>query len=170
MTDIACCEIGKSPARCVETAMPLTVCVWSTQRASWRAAWMALWMTKPAWSTRTAHSCSDTFPLSDGISIPLGAITVPLLDVVETSRVLARDLLLHPLRDPDQVLPECAARVRPDAVRVRVVRAPDDVVLADERDDRVQVLSLLIGDEALAAEIVDRLQLEVQRLGPVEVL
>jgi hypothetical protein len=47
MTDIACCEIGSKPARCVDTAMPLTVCVWSTQRASWRAAWMALWMTKP---------------------------------------------------------------------------------------------------------------------------
>src|SRR5262249_22216643 len=120
--------------------------------------------------TRTAHSSSETFPFSDGISSPVGTMIDPLLDVVEACGVLARDLLLHPLRDPDEVLAERAARVWPDGVRVRIVRAPDDVVLTDQRDDRLQVLVLLIGDEALAAEIVTRLQLEVQRPGPVEIL
>src|SRR5439155_19915514 len=83
-------------------------------------------------------------------------------DPVELGRVVARDLLLHPLRQPAQVLLERAVRVRPDAVGVRIVRAPDDVVLADERDDRLQVLVLLIGHVALAPEVIAGLEREAE--------
>src|SRR5678815_1270251 len=106
---------------------------------------------------------------AEGANEADGPFWAALLDVVEACRILARDLLLHALRDPDQVLAERAARVRPDAIRVRIVRAPDDVVLADERDDRLQVLILLIRDVALPPEVVARLQLEVERPGAVEV-
>src|SRR5215468_12121519 len=72
MTLIACCEIGSRPARCVDTAMPFTVCVCSTQRASWRAAWIALWMTNPAWLTGNGESpilrpCRSIFTRLDAV-------------------------------------------------------------------------------------------------------
>src|SRR5438552_2835501 len=77
-------------------------------------------------STRTAHSSADTLSRSVIISVLSAA------DAVKLRRVIARDLLLDPLRQPTQVLPQRAVRVRPDAVRMRIVRTPDDVVLADE--------------------------------------
>ena len=50
---------------------------------------------------------------------------------------------------------------------MRVIGAPDDVVLADQRDDRIEILVLLIGDIALAPEIVARLELEIEALRAV---
>ena len=41
------------------------------------------------------------------------------------------DLPAHALRQAAQVLLESPARLRPQAVRARIVGAPDDVVLAD---------------------------------------
>src|SRR5713101_5688307 len=82
--------------------------------------------------------------------------------MVEPGYVLAGDLAAHARRYLGEILVENALRVRPDAVGVRVVRAPDDVVLADQRDDRLQILVLLVGDVALAAEIVAGLQLEAE--------
>ena len=70
-----CCEIGSSPARCVDTAMPLTVWVCSTHRASWRAAWMALWITKPA--RFTGNGESSTF-------VPLRSIFTRLEAVISS--------------------------------------------------------------------------------------
>src|SRR5438876_221129 len=60
-----------------------------------------------------------------------------LLQPVERDDVVARDLLLDALGQHAQVLLDVPARLRPDAVGMRIVRAPDDVVLADQRDDRL---------------------------------
>ena len=83
-------------------------------------------------------------------------------EVVEAGHVFAGDLAAHARRDLGEVLVEHALRVGPDAIGVRVVGAPNDVVLADQRDDRVEILVLLIGDIALPAEIVARLELEIE--------
>src|SRR5207249_10662485 len=91
-------------------------------------------------------------------------------DAVKLCRVIPRDLPLHPLRQPAQVLLERAVRVRPDAVGLRIVGTPDDVVLADERDDRLQVLVLLVRHVALATEVVAGLQREAERPRAVLVL
>src|ERR1700730_17426016 len=102
--------------------------------------------------------------------------TSPLTQVVELDHVLRRDLPAHPLGQHAEVLLDVLARVGPEAVGMRVVRAPDDIVLADERDDRLHVLILLIGRVALALEVVAGLHLEpegtpavlVLRVQPVE--
>jgi hypothetical protein len=38
----------QEPGRLGRDGRAFSVCVWRTQRASWRAAWIALWITKPA--------------------------------------------------------------------------------------------------------------------------
>src|SRR6267142_1522890 len=96
--------------------------------------------------------------------------TSPLTQVVELDHVLRRDLPAHPLGQHAEVLLDVLARVGPEAVGVRIVRAPDDVVLADERDDRLHVLILLIGRVALALEVVAGLHLEAERAPAVLVL
>src|SRR5215831_16702310 len=93
-----------------------------------------------------------------------------LAQVVELDHVLRRDLAPHALRQHAEVLLDELSRVRPEAVGMRIVRAPDDVVLADEGDDRLHVLVLLIGHVALALEVVAGLQLEAQRAAAVLVL
>jgi hypothetical protein len=87
--------------------------------------------------------------------------------VVEAGHVVDGDLAAHARRDFDEVLGERLYRVWPDAVGVRVVGALDDIVLADQRDDRLEILVLLIGD---MAEIVARLQFEIEALAAVRVL
>src|SRR6202050_701483 len=86
---------------------------------------------------------------------------------VEPHDVVVDDLFLRRRREPGEVLLQGRAGVRPDAVRVWVIGAPDDVVFADQRDDRLEVLVLLVGHEALAAEIVARLHLEPEAARPV---
>src|SRR5262252_2336131 len=99
-----------------------------------------------------------------------------LAQVVELDHVLRRDLAPHALRQHAEVLLDELARVGPETVGMRIVRAPDDVVLADQRDDRLHVLVLLIGDIALALEVVAGLEPEAKgaaailvfRVEPVE--
>src|SRR5215471_6560827 len=90
------------------------------------------------------------------------ALILRLAQVVELDHVLRRDLAPHALRQHAEVLLDELARVGPEAVGMRIVRAPDDVVLADQRDDRLHVLVLLIGDIALALEVVAGLELEAE--------
>ena len=87
--------------------------------------------------------------------------------MVEAGHVLAGDLAAHARGDRGEVLVEHPLRIRPDTVGVRVVGAPDDVVLADQRDDRIEILVLLIGDVALPTEIVARPQFEIEAFRPV---
>src|ERR1700694_2485241 len=89
---------------------------------------------------------------------------------IEAGDVVAGDLATDALGDAREVLVEGLQRVRPDAVRMRIVGAPDDVVLTDERDDRLQILVLLVGHVALAAEVVAGTQRETQLTGAVLVL
>src|SRR5712691_153737 len=63
---------------------------------------------------------------------------------IEPGDVFVGDLLLDALGEPGEVALQGLVRVRPDAVRVRVVSAPDDIVLADQGDDRLEVFVLLI--------------------------
>src|SRR4030095_16639883 len=85
-----------------------------------------------------------------------------LAQVVELDHVLRRDLAPHALRQHAEVLLDELPRVRPQAVGMRIVRSPDDVVLADERDDRLHVLVLLIGYIPLALEVVAGLEFEAE--------
>src|SRR5262249_51116602 len=116
---------------------------------------------------------------SGRIVYSVGKITTPksmailrpaLLEPVQLDDVVAGDLAPHARRHPAQVGVERLLGVRPDAVGVRIVRAPDDVVLAHDRDDRLQILVLLIGGVALAAEVVAGLHGEVEGARPVVVL
>src|SRR5262245_33395957 len=116
---------------------------------------------------------------SGRIVYSVGKITTPksmailrpaLLEPVQLDDVVAGDLAPHARRHSAQVGVERLLRVRPDAVRVRIVRAPDDVVLAHDRDDRLQILVLLIRGVALAAEVVAGLHGEVEGARPVVVL
>src|SRR5216683_7911543 len=97
-----------------------------------------------------------------GHGVPIVGAVPGSVQPVKPGDVLGGDLLLNALGEPGEVALQGLVRVRPDAVRVRIVGAPDDVVLADQRHDRLQVFVLLIGDIALAAEIVARLQLEAE--------
>src|SRR5260370_22824512 len=81
---------------------------------------------------------------------------------IQPRDVLVGDLLLHAGREAGEVAVERLLRVRPDAVRVRVVGAPDDVVFADQRHDRLEILVLLVGDVAPPAEILAPLPLAIQ--------
>src|SRR5499427_9359780 len=92
----------------------------------------------------------------------LALISTRLAEVVKLDHVLRRDLAPHALRQHPEVLLDELPRVRPEAVGMRIVCAPDDVVLADERDDRLHVLVLLISHIALALEVVAGLQLEAE--------
>src|SRR5215471_16549430 len=100
----------------------------------------------------------------------LAPISARLTQVVELDHVLRRDLAPHALRQHAEVLLDELARVGPEAVGMRIVRAPDDVVLADQRDDRLHVLVLLIGDIALALEVVAGLELEAEGATAILVL
>src|SRR5262249_36957879 len=90
-----------------------------------------------------------------------------LAQVVELDHVLRRDLPPHALRQHAEVLLDELPRVGPEAIGMREVRAPDDVVLADQRNDRLHVLVLLIGHVALPLEVVAGLQLEPERAAAV---
>src|SRR5579863_5975739 len=94
----------------------------------------------------------------------------PLIQSVKPGDVVVDDLLLRAFGKAGEVLLQGLVRVWPDAVRVRIIRAPDDVVLADQRHDRLEVFVLLIGDKALAAEIIRGLHLEAEAACPVVVL
>src|SRR6185503_7643751 len=123
-------------------------------------------------STRTAHSSGDTLPFSDGNSSATADMgrSSSLAKVVQPGDVVVGDLAAHAVREPGEVLAEDGVRVRPETIGVRVIGAPDDIVLADQRHDGLEVLVLLVGDEALAAEVVAGLELEAERAGAVLVL
>src|SRR5437868_12631455 len=125
-------------------------------------------------STRAAHSSGETVSFREGMSRAAGFIVCPFgsegSNAVELRHVVAGDLPAHGLGEPAEVLLEDLARVRPEAVGMRVVRAPEDVVLADERHDRLEELVLLVGHEALPAEVVARLHREADAARPVVVL
>src|SRR5437870_3705169 len=99
-----------------------------------------------------------------------GGVRLLSVEVVEAGHVLAGGFAAHARRGRGAVLVENALRIRPDAVGVRVVGAPDDVVLADQRNDRIEILVLLIGDVALPSEIVARLQFEIEAPRTVRIL
>src|SRR5487761_1667533 len=134
----------------------------SSGRAQWR-------------STATGAGCGGTAQRAAAdmdrgaawFAPPSAAGTALLVQVVEAGHVLAGDLPAHGGRDLGEVAVESGVRARPDAVGMRVVRAPDDVVLAYQWDDRFEELVLLIGHIALPAEVIARLQFEIKAARPV---
>src|SRR4026209_2887697 len=88
--------------------------------------------------------------------------------VVELYHVVARDLLADAVGHLAEILLDVAARIGPDAVRMRIVGAPDDVVLADQRNDWLEELILLVRGVALTAEVVAGLHREAE--GPRAVI
>ena len=50
---------------------------------------------------------------------------------------------------------------------MRIIRTPHDIVFADQRHDRLEEVVLLVGDVALAAEVIRWLQPEAQTAGTV---
>src|SRR5215471_3954141 len=128
----------------------------------------AMYATRPSTTTcpPPGQSKYPTWRSPCALALMLGG----LAQVVELDHVLRRDLAPHALRQHAEVLFDELPRVGPEAVGMRIVRAPDDVVLADQRDDRLHVLVLLIGDITLALEVVAGLQLEAERAAAVLVL
>src|SRR5262245_42288766 len=76
---------------------------------------------------------------------------------VQLAGVLAEDLALDRRAHPAQILGDPLLRVGPDAVGMRIIRAPHDVVLADERDHDPDGRLMLIRRIALAAPELARL-------------
>src|SRR5262247_3219177 len=76
---------------------------------------------------------------------------------VELAGVLADDLALDGRADAGEVLGDPLLRVGPDAVGVRIVRAPHDVVLADQRDHRRDGRLVLVRRVPLPAPQLARL-------------
>src|SRR5262249_3355309 len=111
---------------------------------------------KPRSSSARASSSGRIVYSVGKITTPksMGSPPCELLEPVHLDDVVAGDLATHARRDPAQVGVQRLLRVGPDAVRVRIVRAPDDVVLAHDRNDRLEVVVLLIGGVALASEVV----------------
>src|SRR5262245_17905232 len=128
------------------------------------AGWARAGAAAPRTSAAATIHTSGTFEVMPSLPTRAGARTVssgtPLpsppsrVQVIEAGDVVAGDLATDTVRDAGEVLVERLQRVRPDAVGVRIVGSPDDVVLADERDDRLEILVLLVGHVALAAEVV----------------
>src|SRR5438876_2439727 len=85
-----------------------------------------------------------------------------LQESVQLAGVVAEDLALDGRADRAEVLGDPLLRVGPDAVGMRVVRAPHDVVLADERDHHRDRGLVLIGRIALPAPQLARLHREVE--------
>src|SRR5262245_9285643 len=80
-----------------------------------------------------------------------------LEQAVELSGVLADDLPLDGRTHRPQIRGDPLLRVWPDAVGVRVVRAPHDVVLADERNHRRHRRLMLVRRESLPPPQLARL-------------
>ena len=75
-----------------------------------------------------------------------------LSEMIELDHVVAGDLPPHTLGQRPQVFHKVLAGFRPDAVGVWVVGAPDDIVFTHQRDDRLDILVLLVGRIVPAAE------------------
>src|SRR5258707_6759843 len=71
-------------------------------------------------STRAAHSSGETVSFREGMSRAAGFIGDPFSNIVELRHVVAGDLPAHGLGEPAEVLLEDLARVRPEAVGMRV--------------------------------------------------
>src|SRR2546425_8324316 len=93
-----------------------------------------------------------------------------LQEPVQLAGVVAEDLALDGRVDRAEVLGDPLLRVGPDAVGMGIVRAPHDVVLADERDHHGDRGLVLIGRIALPAPQLARLHREVELVVPVLVL
>src|SRR5437870_2450955 len=120
-----------------------------------------MWVCSGNHTDSKPRSSSARASSSGRIVYSVGKMTTPksmgasvLLKPVQLDDVVAGDLATHARRDPTQVGVERLLRVGPDAVGVRIVCAPDDVVLAHDGDDRLQVVVLLIRGVALAPEVV----------------
>src|SRR5262245_31600486 len=99
-----------------------------------------------------------------------GSLSTRPRQIVELDDVVAGDLPLHALRQHAQVLLDVLSRFRPHAVGMRIVGAPDDVVLADQRNDGLEVLILLVRHVSLSPEVVAGLHREPERAGAVVIL
>src|SRR5262245_38139213 len=90
--------------------------------------------------------------------------TRSLHQAVQLSGVLADDLALNIRPHAAQVLLDPFLGVGPDPVRVRIVRAPHDVVLADQRDHRADRRLALVRRVALTPPEIARLHGERERV------
>src|SRR5215470_15426376 len=82
---------------------------------------------------------------------------VLLEEPVQLAGILAEDLALDRRADSAEILGDPLLRVGPDAVGMRIVRTPHDVVLADERDHDPDRRLVLIRRVALTAPELARL-------------
>src|SRR5262245_11022537 len=99
------------------------------------------------------------------------SFTVPRLQqTVQLAGVLAQNLALNGRADRSQVLADPLLRVGPDAVGVRIVRTPHDVVLADERDHHRHRGLVLIGRVPLAPPELAGLHRQIELVVAVLVL
>src|SRR5882724_2865516 len=101
---------------------------------------------------------------------PAGDASARLSEMIELDHVITGDLPTYMRRQRPQIFLNVPARFRPNAVGVRVVSPPEDVVLAHQRDDRLDILVLLVGRISLPPKIVARLHGEAEAAGAVLVL
>src|SRR6266536_2649630 len=164
-----CVPAGTSRvASCRGTAGSLT----STRVVPWGAFMCAMYATRPSTTTwpPPGQSKYPTWRRPSALARGTSLMRTDLAQVVELDNVLRRDLSPHALRQHAQVLLDELPRVGPEAVRMRIVRAPDDVVFADEGNDGLHVHILLVGRIALALEVVAGLELEAERPSAILVL
>src|SRR6516165_7646858 len=94
---------------------------------------------------------------------PGSAASPPLVhEAVELGGVLADDLVPGVSGQMAELLPDVFLRIRPDAVRVREVRGPHNVALADLLDELDADRVGLIGRIALAPPVFTRRHLELE--------
>src|SRR5215831_14499544 len=97
-----------------------------------------------------SSSCCGSRAIVASCSLP-----TPLRDEpVQLPSVLTNDLAPHLLVQLPQVLLDHLERVRPDTVGVRIVGAPEDVVLPHQMDDIGHDTLVLEGGVALAPPVV----------------
>src|SRR6266545_1153309 len=144
----------------------------STSVVPWGAFMCAMYATHPSTTTwpPPGQSKYATWRRPSALARGTSLMRTGLAQVVELDHVLRRDLAPHALRQHAQVLLDELPRIGPEAVGMRIVRAPDDVVLTHEGNDGLHVHILLVGRVALALEVVAGLHLEAEGAPTILVL